>query len=167
MRESLYTAGYLGLMPMLRARLEKVESVNAMPGGPLIVSGIVAGLLATVSTQPADTIKTRMQAFVDPVANPEYRSVVSTTKHIIRTEGVTTLFAGLLPRAFRIVCAVFILSGTRNTAIDVLENHRRRIRVVASDGETVQSDGALGLAEHADVERGSGSRDSFSRVSNP
>lgn len=163
MRESLYTAGYLGLMPMLRARLESVQSVNALPGGPLLISGLAAGLLATVSTQPADTIKTRMQAFVDPVANPEYRSVVSTTKHIIKTEGVGTLFAGLLPRAFRIVCAVFILSGTRNTAIDVLEDHRRR-KNVTSDSDPFPSDKP---AERADVERGSRSGDSFSTVSNP
>lgn len=32
-----------------------------IPGGPYVLSGIIAGLIATVSSQPADTIKTRMQ----------------------------------------------------------------------------------------------------------
>jgi Mitochondrial carrier protein len=124
MRESLYAAGYLGVMPLLRSTLQEVTVVNDVPGGPLILSGIAAGLLATVSTQPADTIKTRMQAFPDPTLHPEYRSMLSTTKHIVTTEGVGTLFAGLLPRAFRIVCAVFILTGTRNTIIDLVETDR-------------------------------------------
>lgn len=129
MRESLYAAGYLGVMPLLRSNLQEVTFINNIPGGPLIVSGIAAGLLATVSTQPADTIKTRMQAFPDPVLNPEYKTVLSTTKHIINNDGVGTLFAGLLPRAFRIVCAVFILTGTRNTIIDWVETDRWKTSV--------------------------------------
>ena len=126
-RESLYAAGYLGVMPLLRDKLEEIPSVQSIPGGPLVVSGIAAGLLATVTTQPADTIKTRMQAFPDRTANPEYRSMVSTAQHIVRTEGAGTLFAGLVPRAARIVCAVFILTGTRNTAIEFLEERKSRL----------------------------------------
>lgn len=111
-------------MPLMRERLEQIPSVQSIPGGPLVVSGIAAGLLATVTTQPADTIKTRMQAFPDRTVNPEYRSMVSTAQHIVRTEGAATLFAGLVPRAARIVCAVFILTGTRNTAIEFLEKKK-------------------------------------------
>jgi hypothetical protein len=125
MRESLYASCYLGLMPLMQARLQAIPSVNDLPGGPLVVSGLVAGVLATVTTQPADTIKTRMQAFPDKKANPEYRSIASTGRHIVATEGVGTLWAGLVPRAFRIVCAVFILTATRNTCIEFLEERRR------------------------------------------
>lgn len=60
-RESLYAAGYLGVAPLLREALEEQPAVRSMPGGPLILSGVTAGLLATVTTHPADTIKTRMQ----------------------------------------------------------------------------------------------------------
>jgi hypothetical protein len=62
MRESLYASGYLAVAPMLRGVLQQQPAVANLPGGPLILSGIAAGLLATVCTQPADTIKTRMQA---------------------------------------------------------------------------------------------------------
>ena len=127
MRESLYAAGYLGVVPLLRAKLNTIPSIKDLPGGPLVISGVLSGLLATVSTQPADTIKTRMQAFPDKTANPEYRSLVSTVRHIVTKEGVGTLFAGLLPRATRIVGAVFILTGTRNTAIDILEKRRAAV----------------------------------------
>lgn len=125
MRESLYASCYLGLMPLMQARLQAMPSVNDLPGGPLVVSGLAAGLLATVSTQPADTIKTRMQAFPDKETHPQYRSIASTGRHIVATEGVGTLWAGLAPRAFRIVCAVFILTATRNACVDFLEERRR------------------------------------------
>ncbi|KAL4458201.1 hypothetical protein ABPG75_013066 [Micractinium tetrahymenae] len=123
-RESLYACGYLAVAPLLREVLQRQPAVADVPGGPLVLSGIAAGLLATVATQPADTIKTRMQAFPDNAAHPEYRSLASTAAHIARTEGMGTFFAGLGPRALRIVCAVFILNGTRNTIVDAVDAHR-------------------------------------------
>ena len=60
-RESLYACGYLAVAPLLREVLQRQPAVADIPGGPLVVSGIAAGLLATVATQPADTIKTRKQ----------------------------------------------------------------------------------------------------------
>jgi hypothetical protein len=126
MRESLYAAGYLGVMPLMRRHLDEAPVIKDLPGGPLLVSGIAAGLLATVTTQPADTIKTRMQAFTDVAAYPQYATMTSAARHIVQTEGAGTLFAGLVPRALRIVCAVFILTGTRNALIDKLEASRER-----------------------------------------
>jgi hypothetical protein len=61
LRESLYASGYLAVAPLLRGVLEQQPAVANLPGGPTVVSGVAAGLLATVCTQPADTIKTRMQ----------------------------------------------------------------------------------------------------------
>lgn len=61
LRESLYASGYLAVAPMLRDVLAEQPALANVPGGPLVVSGIAAGLLATVVTQPPDTIKTRMQ----------------------------------------------------------------------------------------------------------
>jgi hypothetical protein len=124
LRESLYATGYLAIAPILREALSTQPAVQDIPGGPYVLSGIIAGLIATVSSQPADTIKTRMQAFPDNKANPEYRSFMSTTRHILATEGPGTFLAGLGPRAFRVCCAVFILNGTRNTIVDALQAHR-------------------------------------------
>ena len=64
------------------------------------------------------------QAFPDVHSHPEYRSMLSTTRHIVQTEGVGTLFAGLVPRSLRIVAAVFILNGTRSTLVDLLQQRR-------------------------------------------
>lgn len=115
-RESLYAAGYLGVLPILRRQADGIPALNNLPGGPMVASGLAAGLLAAVTTHPADTIKTRMQAFSDPVVYPQYANMVSASSHIVKTEGFSTLFAGLLPRAARITCAVFILTGCRNLA---------------------------------------------------
>jgi Mitochondrial carrier protein len=120
----MYAAGYLGVVPLLRRHLQSVAGVKDIPGGPMIVSGVTAGLLATVTTQPLDTIKTRMQAFPNTQEYPQYRSISSTTQHIVATEGYKALFAGLVPRAGRIVAAVFILTGTRNTLVDALDRSR-------------------------------------------
>lgn len=70
-----------------------------------------------------------LQAFPDPTEKPEYRSMVSTTRHILHHEGYKALFAGLVPRAGRIVCAVFILTGTRNTLVEMLHNRRTQAPV--------------------------------------
>lgn len=43
----------------------------------------------------------------------------------LKHEGVRKLFSGLLPRSVRLVVAVFILTGVRNTLIDVVEDFRR------------------------------------------
>lgn len=123
-REALYAGGYLGLMPILRSEMQEMPLIKDVPGGPLLFSGVAAGVFATVSTQPSDTIKTRMQAFPDHSLNPEYRSMYSTARHIVQNEGFMTLFAGILPRGFRIVGAVFILNGTKNTAVQYLEKSR-------------------------------------------
>lgn len=61
LRESLYASGYLAVAPLLREALADQPAMADVPGGPLVVSGVAAGLLATLATQPFDTIKTRMQ----------------------------------------------------------------------------------------------------------
>ena len=116
-RESLYVAGYIGVVPMLHEALSSLAAFADRPGAATAATGVTCGLLATVITQPADTIKTRMQAFHDPARYPQYRSMLSTARHVVAEEGAATLFSGLAPRAARIVGAVFILTGVRDAGI--------------------------------------------------
>ncbi|GAB4822202.1 hypothetical protein N2152v2_009248 [Parachlorella kessleri] len=125
-RESLYTASYLGIFPVLRDFVDQQTPVGGVPGGPLVVAGISAGLLGATATHPADTIKTRMQAFPDNSQAPQYRSMASTAQHIFQTEGARGFFAGLLPRAFRISGAVIILNTARTGMVDALQDRRMR-----------------------------------------
>lgn len=66
-RDGLYTAGYLGVCPVLQGHLAQMSTFKDAPGGvTFVVAGIISGLSAATVTHPADTIKTRMQ--VQPVA---------------------------------------------------------------------------------------------------
>lgn len=117
-REALYAAGYLGVVPLLQSSFSSMPSINNLPGGPTLLAGLIAGILATVTTHPVDTIKTRMQACHE---QPQYRNFLSTTKYIAGEGGYKNFFSGLVPRGLRIVCAVFILTGTRSKLTELLE----------------------------------------------
>jgi hypothetical protein len=46
---------------MLRQQLQQIKAVEATPGAAFMLSGVAAGLFATISSHPFDTVKTRMQ----------------------------------------------------------------------------------------------------------
>lgn len=58
--------------------------------------GVFAGLIAAVTTQPFDVVKTRKQ-----VANSSYRGLFPSLVAIVMQEGVGELYRGLLPRVLR------------------------------------------------------------------
>jgi hypothetical protein len=123
-REALYASCYLGGFPILVKELQDVPGIKDIPGGPVLGAGITAGIIGTVTTHPSDTIKTRMQAFPDLKANPEYRTFFSTASHIVQEGGVQSLFAGLMPRAFRIIGAVFLFNAVKSKAVGYLDEKR-------------------------------------------
>lgn len=91
-RESIYTGSYLGLCPVLQGYIDDTDFARkGPPGTSLVVSGISAGLFASLVTQPIDTAKTRMQAFIDPkVTRP---SCVFVHRHAWAKTSVSVLFA--------------------------------------------------------------------------
>lgn len=59
-------------------------------------SGMAAGLLATMITQPFDLVKTKLQL------RPEhYTSTLHAFKMVVASEGIQGLYTGLVPRLFR------------------------------------------------------------------
>ena len=127
-REGLYTGGYLGVTPVVLEMLKGHPALEGYPAQtPLIIAGVTGGLLAVTTTQPFDTIKTRMQAYVIPKETPEYRSSISTMQHVIKQGGgIGALWSGIAPRAFRVVGATFILNATRTFIVDQLEAARAK-----------------------------------------
>ncbi|CAK0735994.1 hypothetical protein CVIRNUC_000674 [Coccomyxa viridis] len=122
-RESVYTGSYLGLCPVLQGYIAGTSwARQGPPGTALVVSGISAGLFASVVTQPIDTAKTRMQAFVNVKEHPEYATLRSTLQHLAKTQGAAGLWAGIVPRAGRISSAVIILQGVRSKLIALAED---------------------------------------------
>lgn len=61
-----------------------------------LTCGVMAGVLASLITQPADVVKTRMQI------NPRlYPTLLSTVAYTLRERGLQGLFTGSMPRATR------------------------------------------------------------------
>jgi len=60
------------------------------------LSSLAAGMMATLITQPADTLKTKMQ-----IHTSLYRNTLQSTLMIIKNEGITALWKGSTPRLLR------------------------------------------------------------------
>lgn len=146
-RASLYTASYMIALPWLREHLQHHSPAGAVPGASLLGAGICAGLLGTLATQPADTIKTRMQAFPDPASHPAYRSMLSAGREIVAQRGVRGLFNGLLPRAFRNCGAVIILNACLTELVGAIDDHRilAARAAAAAAAAAVRSAGEAGI----------------------
>lgn len=76
------------------------------------ICGAVSGTTAALLTSPFDVLKTRRQAFVMSGASSSITGTIPLTTEILRTEGVSALFAGLLPRIVKIApaCGIMIAS---------------------------------------------------------
>lgn len=73
------------------------ELLNSPMSAPIHFScGVVAGLLASLVTQPADVIKTKMQLYPD-----RYSNILAVVIHIHKKHGVPGYFTGLVPRMLR------------------------------------------------------------------
>ncbi|KAF5374896.1 hypothetical protein D9758_000221 [Tetrapyrgos nigripes] len=74
------------------------------------ISGALSGTTAALITSPTDVIKTRRQALI--MSSSSTTAVTSTfplLKQIVRSEGVSALFAGLTPRIAKIAPACGIM----------------------------------------------------------
>ncbi|CAM6105283.1 unnamed protein product [Calypogeia fissa] len=109
-RESIYTATYLGVSPLLQERLMVGSYLSHKAMLAMFLAALVSGTAAALITQPFDTIKTRMQANLDL---PHYRKMRSTVKAIIAEGGFKSLYSGFIPRTQRVMCAVFILGESK------------------------------------------------------
>ena len=121
-RESIYTAGYLGLGPVLKTRLQRASEWFA--GSDLaasVVSSCCAGTLASLVTHPIDTTKTRMQG---DLAGTTYPSATRAFLDAVRNPGgVASLYKGAVARATRISGAFFIVGNMREAAVVYKSTH--------------------------------------------
>ncbi|KIY47030.1 mitochondrial carrier [Fistulina hepatica ATCC 64428] len=100
----IYWAGYESIKKRLNRR-------GHQGAGVAFVSGASSGILAALITTPFDVLKTRRQALI----MSHSRGPISTLPllaTILREEGYTALFAGLMPRIVKIApaCGIMIAS---------------------------------------------------------
>ncbi|KIM48146.1 hypothetical protein M413DRAFT_439869 [Hebeloma cylindrosporum] len=76
------------------------------------ISGAVSGTSAALITSPFDVLKTRRQALIMSSSNHRISQTIPLLLQIIRTEGSSALFAGIVPRIAKIApaCGIMISS---------------------------------------------------------
>lgn len=72
-----------------------------------IICASFAGLVAAVISHPADVITARMKS---DLAASHYKTTPQTLVTIVKEEGLSALFKGVTPRAFRIMFAIPLIS---------------------------------------------------------
>lgn len=79
--------------------------------------GAVAGAVTVYSTQPIDTVKTRMQSLE---AKQLYKNSIQCGWSIVKNEGVLTLWSGATPRLGRLVLSGGIVFAGYEKTIELL-----------------------------------------------
>ncbi|XP_025153784.1 mitochondrial glycine transporter isoform X3 [Harpegnathos saltator] len=96
----LRDAPYSGLYLMFYNQLKKMTADTEKKSNKLIpvhfCCGIVAGLMASMVTQPADVIKTKMQLYPN-----EFNSIYHATLFVYKKYGILGYFKGVVPRMLR------------------------------------------------------------------
>jgi len=116
-REGIFTCSYLAAAPLLQDWLHH-QRPESSPVSTALASSLLAGAVGAALTHPPDTLKTRIQGDMFPVA-PGASAVstnISTAVAELRRKGhlAPQLYAGFTPRMFRIICCTFIYGRLRN-----------------------------------------------------
>ena len=114
-REAVYTAGYLGLAPVLTAHLVKdIPSLSDRPFMAGVVGACLAGTTAAILTHPVDTAKTCVQSDMQGTVWPNARAAMP---KLVAEGGIPSLFKGMVPRTFRLCGAFFVCMTLQDMAI--------------------------------------------------
>ncbi|EZA54585.1 Solute carrier family 25 member [Ooceraea biroi] len=93
----LRDAPYSGLYLMFYTQLKNATASTGTAEAPVHFScGILAGILASIVTQPPDVIKTKMQLYPN-----EFNSIYQATFFVYKKYGVLGYFKGIVPRMLR------------------------------------------------------------------
>ena len=96
MRDVPFSALYLMFYTEIKKKLRDTGNVNMTMPLTHFSCGIVAGCFASIVTQPADVIKTKMQLFPD-----RFSRVHQCIFYVYKTYGPAGYFKGLVPRTLR------------------------------------------------------------------
>jgi solute carrier family 25 2-oxodicarboxylate transporter 21 len=121
-REAVYTAGYLGLAPVITSRLLMEDNssndnsfLRERPLAASIIAACTAGTIAAILTHPIDTAKTCVQSDMSATIWPTARDA---TSKLMQKGGIASLYRGMIPRTVRLCGAFFVCLMVRDFAID-------------------------------------------------
>jgi solute carrier family 25 protein 39/40 len=75
-------------------------------------AGALAGSVAAVATVPFDVVKTTMQMNVDKTNVELQKGILPVMRRLVREEGLSALYKGVLPRAVKVAPACAIMIST-------------------------------------------------------
>ncbi|XP_026671628.1 mitochondrial glycine transporter-like isoform X4 [Ceratina calcarata] len=97
LRDAPYSGLYLTFYTQLKNVVSETDLLGSKPSPPIHFScGVLAGILASIITHPADVIKTKMQLYPN-----EFRGVRNTVLRIYHKYGMMEYFKGIVPRMLR------------------------------------------------------------------
>ena len=108
-REGLFTAGDLGLAPVLADQIHQEFGVGGKLGS--FLGACCAGMLAATLSHPLDTIKTCLQG---DVAQEKYKSMPETYRALMKEGGTGRFFTGWSWRTGRMICAIFVMGQCKD-----------------------------------------------------
>jgi hypothetical protein len=118
-REGIFVTSYMAAAPLLRKRLQE-RHPQLSEGAAVATSAIVAGGVGAALSHPADTLKTRLQGGLFPrgldgaPAWPQDNTVMQKVAQMRAANSLLPqLYAGFVPRLFRIVCCTFIYGSLK------------------------------------------------------
>lgn len=117
-RESVYTAGLLGLGPVIKRYSQ--ESLGASNTTAGIMGAVGAGFLVATISHPLDTIKTCLQGDVKCV---KYRGLAQTALELYSEGGLLRLFSGWGWRTGRTILQVFLVDKCRQSLCPLMFPH--------------------------------------------
>lgn len=95
-RDAPFSGLYLMFYTQIKRKARNTLQVGELSSGQNFLCGIMAGFLASVITQPADVVKTRLQ--INPY---KYSSNTHALICVLKDNGIGGLFRGLIPRTIR------------------------------------------------------------------
>ena len=108
----LYWANYEGLKSWFNRNGHEGPSVA-------FASGAMSGIIAALFTSPFDVLKTRRQALI--MSTPSHTSTtIPLLRHMVRTEGYPSLYAGIGPRMAKIAPACGLMIACYEVGIPFL-----------------------------------------------
>jgi len=110
----------------VQAQVQEAETqtkqAEVIPALNSFVAGSVSGVCSIVVGQPFDTIKVRMQV------NPMYKSGMDCLRQSLKTEGVASLFKGMVPPiATASVVNAMVFSSYNQATIWLTDNNTRKL----------------------------------------
>jgi len=120
LREGIYCGGFLGLMPVLRSKVQ-AQYPDMSEDKARFAAALMGGPFCSMLSHPPDTFKSCMQGDIE---RAKFGSMKETCAVLVKERGIASLWAGAPWRIFRQLCAMMIFDKCSSQLSRILFPHR-------------------------------------------